>query len=70
MGQLVAGGLSGVLSIVLGILLFMSPAQGGLALLWTIGVYAIVFGVMLLVLGVRMATSGGHGTTSGHAAVT
>ena len=28
------------------------------------------FGVMLFVLGVRVATSGGHGATSGHAALT
>ena len=63
-------GLTGALSIVLGILLFASPTRGGLALIWTIGVYAIVFGVMLFVLGVRVATSGGHGATSGHAALT
>src|SRR5262249_14925011 len=63
-------GRTGALSIVLGILLFAGPAQGGLALLWTIGVYAIVFGLMLLVFGVRVATSGGHGTTNGHAAAT
>jgi uncharacterized membrane protein HdeD (DUF308 family) len=61
-------GLTGALSIVLGILLFASPAQGGLVLLWTIGVYAIVFGAMLFVLGVRVVTAGGHGTPHGHAA--
>ncbi len=63
-------GVSGALSIVLGILLLVSPTRAGLALLWMIGVYAIVFGVMLLVLGVRVAASGGHGTTSGHTAAT
>jgi uncharacterized membrane protein HdeD (DUF308 family) len=61
-------GLTGALSIILGILLFVSPAQGGLALLWTIGVYAIVFGVMLFVLGVRVVGSGHHGSTSHPAA--
>jgi len=62
-------GLTGALSIVLGILLLASPTQAGLVLLWTIGVYAIVFGLMSLVLGVRVAASG-HGTTSGHTAAT
>ncbi|HEX7837748.1 MAG TPA: HdeD family acid-resistance protein [Kofleriaceae bacterium] len=53
-------GLTGVLSIVLGILLFASPSAGGLALLWTIGVYAIVFGAMVFGLGVRVASSERH----------
>jgi len=61
-------GLTGALSIVLGILLFASPLQGGLALLWTIGVYAIVFGAMLLVVGVRVVGGGHHGRTSRPAA--
>jgi uncharacterized membrane protein HdeD (DUF308 family) len=47
-------GLMGVLSIILGILLFASPATGGLALIWTIGVYAIVMGIGVGVLGVRL----------------
>jgi uncharacterized membrane protein HdeD (DUF308 family) len=47
-------GLTGVLAIILGILLLASPGLGGLALLWTIGVYAILFGVGLFVLGMRM----------------
>ena len=48
-------GLSGALSIVFGVLLFANPARGGLALLWTIGVYAIAFGVVMIVLGARLA---------------
>lgn len=47
-------GVTGVLSIVLGVLVLASPGVGGLALLWTIGVYALVFGAMLFVLGLRM----------------
>jgi uncharacterized membrane protein HdeD (DUF308 family) len=50
-------GLAGAVSVVLGILLFASPSVGGLALLWTVGVYAIVFGIMFVVLGVRVGTS-------------
>jgi uncharacterized membrane protein HdeD (DUF308 family) len=44
---------SGVLSIVLGLFLFLSPGAGALALVWVIGVYAIIFGLMLIALGVR-----------------
>jgi uncharacterized membrane protein HdeD (DUF308 family) len=46
-------GLAGVLSIVLGILLLGNPFAGGLALIWTVGVYAIVFGVMLFAIAIR-----------------
>ena len=46
--------LAGALSIILGILLFASPGVGGLALLWTIGVYAIVLGIMLVTLGAQL----------------
>jgi uncharacterized membrane protein HdeD (DUF308 family) len=53
-------GLTGLLSIVLGMLLLTSPAVGALALLWTIGVYAIVFGVMLFSLGVRLLSRDRH----------
>ena len=47
-------GITGVLSIMLGVLLLGSPGAGGSSILWTIGVYAIVFGVMLFALGLRM----------------
>lgn len=46
-------GLTGALSIGLGILLLASPATGGLALIWTIGVYAVVFGIAVCALGFR-----------------
>jgi uncharacterized membrane protein HdeD (DUF308 family) len=48
-------GATGALSIILGVLVFASPIAGGLALIWTIGVYAIVLGAMLFALGVRLA---------------
>jgi hypothetical protein len=44
MGRLLA--LSGLLSVVLGILLIAAPEAGALALLWWIGAFAIVFGVL------------------------
>jgi len=50
-------GITGVLSVLFGILLLASPAAGGLALLWMIGVYAIVFGAMLFCLGLRLLST-------------
>jgi uncharacterized membrane protein HdeD (DUF308 family) len=50
-------GVTGVLSIILGILILGSPAVGGLALIWTIGVYAIVLGIILFAHGVRTVSA-------------
>ena len=46
--------LGGVLSIGLGILLFLQPAAGSLAIIWMIAGYAVVFGLLLLILGIRL----------------
>lgn len=45
---------SGVLSIVFGVLLFVYPGPGLLALMWLIGIYAIAFGLLLIGLGLRL----------------
>lgn len=45
---------SGVLSIAFGALLALSPASGALALVWLVGAYAIVLGVLLVGLGWRL----------------
>ena len=42
--------LSGLASVVFGALLVVSPAAGALAVLWLIAAYAIVFGVLLVIL--------------------
>jgi uncharacterized membrane protein HdeD (DUF308 family) len=39
---------SGLLSIVLGIVLFVQPGAGVVALSWWLGVYALLFGIILL----------------------
>jgi uncharacterized membrane protein HdeD (DUF308 family) len=47
-------GLSGVLTVLFGLLLVIWPAAGALTLVVLIGVSAIVFGVALLTLGLRL----------------
>jgi uncharacterized membrane protein HdeD (DUF308 family) len=41
--------LAGTLSVVLGILLFLFPGAGILSILWLVGIYGIVFGLLFLV---------------------
>lgn len=47
-------GLSGLLSIVFGVLVMLQPATGGLAVVWILGGYAIAFGVLLIIAGIRL----------------
>jgi uncharacterized membrane protein HdeD (DUF308 family) len=47
-------GLSGVASVVFGILLFAQPGAGAVALVWLIGWYAIIFGILLLAVAFRL----------------
>jgi len=47
-------GLSGLASVVFGILLVVWPQSGLVTISWIIGFYAIAFGVMLLLLGSRL----------------
>ncbi|HLV67124.1 MAG TPA: HdeD family acid-resistance protein [Polyangiaceae bacterium] len=46
--------LTGVLSIVFGVLLLVYPLPGILALAWLIAIYALLFGVLLISLGLRL----------------
>lgn len=45
---------SGLLSVLFGIALAIWPAAGLVAVTWMIGAYAIVFGILLIVLGFRL----------------
>ncbi|WP_406312755.1 HdeD family acid-resistance protein [Streptosporangium sp. NBC_01639] len=49
---------SGVLSVLFGILLFVWPASGALAVVWLIATMAIVYGVALVVLAFRVKALG------------
>jgi uncharacterized membrane protein HdeD (DUF308 family) len=46
--------LSGIASVVFGALVFMYPLAGAIALVWMVSVYAIVTGVLLVALAVRL----------------
>ena len=46
--------LSGVLSVLFGIVMFVHPGAGAVALIWVIAAYAIVFGALLIWLGLRL----------------
>ncbi len=47
-------GISGFISILFGIVLFLYPRLGGVAVIWVIGAYAVLFGVLLIFLGVKL----------------
>lgn len=47
-------GLGAVVSILWGVLLFVAPLPGLLVMTWWLGGYALVFGVMLILLGIRL----------------
>ena len=50
-------GLTGALSLVLGAVLLASPTSGAVALIWTIGIYAIVFGIAVVAVGLRLISA-------------
>ena len=47
-------GLAGLLSILFGFLLFARPGIGALAVLWMIGIFAILMGIMFILLGFKL----------------
>jgi uncharacterized membrane protein HdeD (DUF308 family) len=46
--------LGGLLSILFGVLLFVSPAVGAVSVIWMIGIYAITFGILEIVFAYRL----------------
>jgi uncharacterized membrane protein HdeD (DUF308 family) len=62
-------GLSGVASLIFGIVIAIFPGSGVLAITWLIGVYAIIFGIILIGLAFRLRSMHERAgrTTSGYA---
>ena len=50
--------ISGALSVVFGLLLLLLPGAGALAVIWLIGAYALLFGVLLIVLAFQLRAWG------------
>jgi uncharacterized membrane protein HdeD (DUF308 family) len=47
-------GMIGVASIAFAALVILFPGEGAVAIVWAIGAYAVVFGILLVVLGLRL----------------
>jgi uncharacterized membrane protein HdeD (DUF308 family) len=60
--RLILGGLA---SIVFGVLLMAQPAVGALALLWLIGAYGVVFGILLVLLAFKARAFGKRAALAG-----
>ena len=56
-------GLSGLLSVIFGIILIVNPGTGIFAVLWIVSIYAIAFGVFLIMLALRLRSHGTQTTT-------
>ena len=52
-GELLMG-LAGLASVIFGVLLIVQPAAGAFAVVWLIGAYALLFGVLLIILALRL----------------
>lgn len=45
---------SGIASVVFGILMFINPYAGAVAVVWIIGSYAVIFGILTMILGFKL----------------
>jgi uncharacterized membrane protein HdeD (DUF308 family) len=50
--------LVGVVSVLLGVFLVLRPSEGAVAVVWALGLYALVFGLALVALGLRLRQLG------------
>jgi len=51
-------GLSGLISLLVGLILILRPGAGVLAVAWLIGLYAIILGIFQLLLGLKFLGMG------------
>jgi uncharacterized membrane protein HdeD (DUF308 family) len=51
--------LAGALSVIFGVIVLVAPGAGALGLIWVIGAYSIVFGIMLVGLSLRLRSHRG-----------
>ena len=47
-------GIAGALSVAFGLLMFYRPLAGGVAVVWWLGAYACLAGIMMIVVGFRL----------------
>jgi uncharacterized membrane protein HdeD (DUF308 family) len=52
----------GIISVLFGLFLVIRPGDGAIAVAWLIGLYAIIFGIALIALGLRLRQLGQRGT--------
>ena len=55
--------LGGIASIAFGVLLVVYPGSGLLAVIWLVGLYAVIFGISLVMLGFRLKNLAGESPT-------
>lgn len=51
-------GIAGLISVVFGIAMFVHPGAGALAVVWLISIYAIMFGVLLVIFSLKARSMG------------
>lgn len=58
-------GLAGLASVILGAILVLSPGAGLLGLVWVIGIWAVIFGIAMIALAIRLGKVTDTTTTTG-----
>lgn len=61
---ILAGVLSVLFGILLGILILVTPGATLLGLVWAVGIYAVIFGLMLVIAAIQVRTAASRATTA------
>src|SRR5437868_8051876 len=61
--------LAGIASVAFGVVLLLQPAAGALVLIWWVGAYALLFGILLVVLAFRMRDRKSTRLNSSHVSI-